>query len=170
MKLFAVQGDLAQVVADAVVRPVVAGTHRSSTRDDLGLLRSAGPEAEAAFVELLSLQYPSGWEAGTAFSTTGGVLPARWLIHVAVPQFDAHRREHLLAAAYRSVLEVADGLSVTRLALTPLGMVTPYWPLEVATRVANSTLRNTITRVHEVRLVVRTPAALEVLTVAMARY
>ena len=48
-------------------------------------------------------------------------------------------------------------------------MTQPYWPLDVATRVALTTLPNTPTRVREATLVVRTPAALDVVAAALAR-
>jgi len=169
MRLRVVVGDLAREPADAVVRAVAAPHARLAGRDEHDLLRAAGPAAESAFAELISLTEPGGWTAGRAVSTTGGDLAARWLIHVSVPVFGIHRPEHLLAAAYRSVLEVADDLGVTTLAMAPLGLSHPYWPIDIATRVATATLTNTITRVREVRLVVRTPAALEVMAEAVAR-
>ena len=132
-------------------------------------MHAAGPAAAAAFAELTSLNEPGSWTAGRATSTTGGDLAARWLIHVVVPEFSMRRPEHLLAAAYRGVLEVADGLGVTTLAMSPLGMTHPYWPIDVATRVATGTLTNTISRVREVHLVVRTEAARDVVAEAVAR-
>ena len=46
----------------------------------------------------------------------------------------------LVPAAYRAVLAVADDLGAGRLALTPLGMTLPFWPLDVATRLLVGTL------------------------------
>ncbi|WP_158220998.1 macro domain-containing protein [Kineosporia sp. R_H_3] len=170
MKLRTVVGDLAGQPADAVVRVVPPPRRRRTPDDELGLLRAAGPQALAAFEELLALSHPAGLPAGQAVSTTAGTLPARWLVHVAAPQYDLRiDREHLLSAAYRSVLAVADALGARTLALTPIGMTQPYWPLDVATRVALTTLPNTPTRVREATLVVRTPAALDVVASALAR-
>ncbi len=169
MRLRVVVGDLAREPADAVVRPVVDRHSRLLGRADPDLLRAAGPAAEAAYAELMALSEPGSWTAGEAVSTTGGDLAARWLIHVVVPVFTVRRPEHLLAAGYRNVLAVADSLGVTTLAMAPLGMTHPYWPLDIATRVATGTLTNTITRVREVRLVVRTPAACDAVAEAVAR-
>jgi O-acetyl-ADP-ribose deacetylase len=169
MRVHAILGDLAAVTADAVVRPAPPGRLRRARVDDLGLLAAAGPRAQAAFAELFGLLYPAGWQPGQACSTTAGDLPARWLIHVAVPLCSQARPEYLLARAYRSVLEVADELGATSLAMPPLGMVSPYWPLSVATRILQSTLPHTVTAVRQATLVARTAAAHDVLTAALAR-
>jgi O-acetyl-ADP-ribose deacetylase len=169
VRLLVVVGDLAREPVDAVVRPVIDRHARLSGRPDPDLLHAAGPAAQAAFAELTSLNEPGSWTAGRATSTTGGDLAARWLIHVVVPEFSLRRPEHLLSAAYRGVLEVADGLGVRTLAMAPIGMTHPYWPLDVATRVATGTLTNTVTKVREVHLVVRTPAARDAIAEAVAR-
>jgi O-acetyl-ADP-ribose deacetylase (regulator of RNase III) len=168
VKLRIVLGALADQQADAVVRIVDPGRRR--TADDTGLLAAAGPAAAAAFEELLAIAHPAGLPAGQALSTTAGDLPARWLIHVAVPAYVVRRpAEHVLADAYRTMLGVADELGARSVALTPFGLTQPYWPLERATRVAISTLPHTLTVVREGLLVVRTPAASAVMTEALAR-
>lgn len=159
-------GDPADQAADALVR--VVGPRRQ-TVDEQGLLQAAGPQARADFVELVRLAHGGSLPPGSALSTTAGALPARHLVHVAVPLWSPRAEEHLLPAAYRSVLAVADDLGAGTLALTPLGMTLPYWPLDVATRLVTGTLLHTPTRVREATLVVRTPAALEVLATALAR-
>ncbi len=173
MKLRAVLGDLAAREADAIGR-VVLVRRRRVLADELGLLAAAGPAAADAFDELLALARAggagAGLAAGQAVSTTAGDLPARWLVHVAVPRYLPQRQDEFrLAAAYRAMLEVADGLGARTLALTPFGLTLPYWPLDTATRVALSTLRNTPCRVREATLVVRTTGALDVLAEALAR-
>ena len=159
-------GELTDQAADALVR--VVGPRRQTT-DELGLLAAAGPQARDAFTELVRLEHGGQLPPGSALSTTGGALLARHLVHVAVPPWSPRAEEHLLPAAYRAVLTVADDLGAGTLALTPLGMTLPYWPLDVATRLLVGTLLHTPTRVREAVLVVRTPAALEVLATALAR-
>jgi O-acetyl-ADP-ribose deacetylase (regulator of RNase III) len=170
VKLRVVLGTLAGQDVDAIVRVVTGSRRRQLGSDELGVLAAAGPAAAAALEELVALAHPRGLRPGEAVSTTAGDLTARWLIHVVGPQSTVRRREeHLLAAAYRDVLRVADELGARTLALPPLGMTAPYWPLDSTTRVAISTLPHTQSRVREVILVVRTPAALDVLAEALSR-
>ena len=162
-------GDLAAQPVDAVVR-VVPPSRRRVVDDELGVLRAAGPRARDALDELLRLELGSALPPGRALTTTAGDLPARWLVHLCAPAYRvAARGEHVVAAGYRAVLAAADGLGARTLALAPIGMTLPYWPLDVATRLVASTLGNSPTRVHETTLVVRTPAALDVLEAALAR-
>lgn len=168
VKVRVVLGELATWDADVVVR-VVGPRRRDQTDDDAGLLAAAGPPARAAFEELLQLEHPGGLPPGRAVSTTAGLLPARWLVHVAAPVWSPQAAEHLLAAGHRAVLDVAGRLGATTVAMTPPGMTRPYWPVEVAVRVATTTLPNTLTRVRETVLVVRTAAAVDVLAEALAR-
>ena len=169
MKLRAVVGDLAGQPADAVVR-VVAPSRRRVPDDELGLLRAAGPAARDALDELVRLEHGTALPAGRALSTTAGDLPARWLVHVCAPAYRVSGSgEHLVASAYRAVLAAADAVGARTLALAPIGMTQPYWPLDVSTRLVTATLGNSPTRVREAALVVRTPAALAVLETALAR-
>jgi O-acetyl-ADP-ribose deacetylase len=163
----AVLGEVTDQAADALVR--VVGPRRQSV-DELGVLAAAGPQAREDFVELVRLAHGGLLPPGSALSTTGGGLLARHLVHVAVPPWSPRAEEYLLPAAYRAVLAVADDLGAGTVALTPLGMTLPYWPLDVVTRLLTGTLLHTPTRVREATLVVRTPAALEVLAAALARH
>jgi len=170
MKLRVALGDLAASHVDAVVRVVGRGRRRQVAGDELALLAAAGPEAAAAFEELLGLDRPDGVPLGGALTTTAGDLPARTLIHVRPPSYAVARpAEHVLSATYRATLGAADAVGARSLALVPFGFVRPYWPLEVAVRVALSTVSNTPTGVRRVTFVVRTPAALDVIAEALAR-
>jgi len=158
-------GDLAQTPGDAMVR---ATPPRFDTPDPL--LGLAGPEVLSACTELRRLVYPQGLPVSEAVSTSAGALPARWLIHVAVPQFAVRSdHEYQFTAAYRSMLRVADELGAQTVALPPFGSTPPYWPLDQAIRCTFSTLLGTPTGVREVVLVLRSVAAYEGYAEALAR-
>jgi len=152
---------------DAVVRRTTSNiTHLSP--DDV--LLEAGPDAVAAVRHLRRASERSGLEPAAAITSTAGTLPARWLIHVHPPGYDLRTSsEHLLRLAYRNVLAAADAVGAETVAMRPLGTSAPYWPLETAIRVAIGVLPNTPTGVREVRLVLRTAAALEPFAEALAR-
>ena len=167
MRVRVLRGDLAQTTADVLVRSTVP---RFETPAADPLLQLAGPEVRAACSELRRLAFPRGLPVGEAVSTAAGGLPARWLIHVAVPVFTTHAdREYQLTAAYRSVLRVADELGARTVALQPFGSTYPYWPLDQAIRCAFGTLRGTPTAVRDLFLVLKTPAACEAYAEALAR-
>ncbi len=153
--------------ADVIVRPCGRSLEGPP---GLELLEAAGPTALAACRELRHLAFPRGLPAGEAVSTTAGDLNARWLVHVAVPEYPVSgQRDHLFTAAYRSVLAVADDLGARTLWVPAFGTVLPYWPLSDAARLAFSTLLNTITSVRELTLHVSSPAAVEIYLDALAR-
>jgi O-acetyl-ADP-ribose deacetylase (regulator of RNase III) len=160
-------GSLAQTPADAIVRSTVP---RFDTGVGDALLSAAGPAVASACDELRRLVYPHGLPVGEAVSTSAGDLPARWLIHVAVPLFTVRAdHEYQYTAAYRSALRVADELGVRTLALQPFGSTYPYWPLDQAIRCTFSTLSGTPTSVREVLLVLKTAASCEAYAEALAR-
>ena len=161
------QGDLATQPVDAVVR-LVPPSRRRLADDELGVLRAAGPAAREALDELLRLELGGALPPGRALTTTAGDLPARWIVHLGAPAYRVRERgEHVVATGYRAALAAAERVGARTVALTPIGMTLPYWPLDVATRLAASTLRNSSTRLAEATLVVRTPAALDVLVAAL---
>jgi O-acetyl-ADP-ribose deacetylase len=152
---------------DAVVRvcgPVVA----RQTEDDV--LRAAGPDVVEVVHTLRGPGRGGRFGAGTVTVTTAGDLPARFLLHVVVPPFDLRlTTDHALRQAYRAVLEAADTLGAGTLAMPPLGTTQTYWPLETAVRAAVGVLPNALTKVRDVRLVLRTPAGIEPFAEALAR-
>ncbi len=167
MRVRVTLGDLAQTPADAIVRATVP---RFEVATNEPLLSAAGPQVASACDELRRLVYPQGLPIGEAVSTSAGDLPARWLIHVAVPLFTVRAdHEYLYTAAYRSALRVADELGARTLAVQPFGSTHPYWPLDQAIRCTFSTLLGTPTVVREVLLVLKTAAACEAYAEALAR-
>ena len=166
MRVRLLLGDLREQPVDVVVRPTSAA--RLTRRDEL--LSAAGPDVLDACRELRRGVPRGGLAVGDALPTPAGQLPARWLVHVALPTYTVRSdHSHLLAAAYRAVLRAADDLDAQSVALTPFGTVAPYWPLAEAVRLCLGTLHASPTGVREVRLVLSSPGALEVFAEALAR-
>ena len=162
-----VLGSAASAEADALVRACVP---RFDTPANDPILIAGGKEAGAACRELRALAFPRGLPTSEAVSTTAGELPARWLIHVAIPVYALQSdRLYQLTASYRSVLRVADELGARALALQPLGSAAPYWPLDQAIHAAFSTLLNSLTQVRETVLYVPTDQALQAYSEALSR-
>lgn len=158
---------LQEADVDAVVRTCTPVMTRAGEDDPL---RAAGPDAVRACHALRRTLPGERLAVGHAVTTTAGDLPARWLVHVVPPAFDLRAaNEHVLRRAYRSVLAAADAVGARTLALRPLGTTFPYWPVDMAVAAAVGVLPNTMSDVREVRLVLRTAAALEPFAEALVR-
>ncbi|MCA1482007.1 macro domain-containing protein, partial [Bradyrhizobium sp. NBAIM08] len=83
-----------------------------------------------------------------------GRLPARWVIHVVGPNFNAGEQDRsLLTSCYANALSVADELGASSLAFPLVSAGIYGWPKEDAVAAAVETLRSTPTQVEEARLV-----------------
>ncbi|HEY0902289.1 MAG TPA: macro domain-containing protein, partial [Marmoricola sp.] len=91
---------------------------------------------------------------GHAGWTTGGDLPARWVIHVVGPNHSAGERDRsLLTSCYANALRVADELGARSVAFPLVSAGVYGWPREDAVAAAIDTLAATPTSVVEVRMV-----------------
>ncbi len=130
----AVVGDLTTVEVDAVVN--AANVHLSHGGGVAGALaRAAGPalqrESDAWVDEHGPLQ------VGQAAVTSGGDLPARWVVHVAGPvhgQGEPDDETHLRAAV-RGALLAADEAGATSIALPAISAGIYGYPVAEATAV-----------------------------------
>ena len=69
---------------------------------------------------------------GEAIETTGGDLPARWVIHAATMHPDGQTGAAVIAKATMSTLERAEALGVTSLGLVAFGTGVGGFPLDQA--------------------------------------
>jgi O-acetyl-ADP-ribose deacetylase len=85
-----------------------------------------------------------GCATGDAVITTGGRLPARFVIHTVGPVWSGGRRneEALLASAYRRSLEVAAGKGLRSIAFPSISTGAYRFPIELAARIALETVRD----------------------------
>ena len=148
-RVTAVQGDLTQQQVDAVVNAANRAM-RGGGGVDGALHRAGGP----AVLLDCRRRFPHGLATGDAGWTTAGDLPARWVIHVVGPNH--HRGETdrtLLTSCYARALAVADELGARTVAF-PLVSAGAYgWPKDDAVAAAVDTLRDTVSRVEEARIV-----------------
>ena len=122
------EGDIAAVEADAVANAAndrlwmgagVAGA----------LKRAGGDEIEREAMARGPI------ELGSAVATTGGRLPARWVIHGAVMGQDLRTSADLVRRTTRSCLALADDLGCRSLALPAFGTGVGGFPLAECARV-----------------------------------
>lgn len=107
-------GDITREAVDALVNAANSSLLGGGGVDG-AIHRAGGPEILAACRELRRTRYPEGLPTGEAVITTGGLLPARHVIHTVGPIWgrEGGREAELLAACYRNSLALAveHGLS-----------------------------------------------------------
>src|SRR5438874_9082580 len=146
-------GDITQEAVDAVVN-AANGTLMGGGGVDGAIHRTGGPAILAECKEVRAERYPGGLPTGQAVATTGGNLPARWVIHTVGPVYaKSEDRSHLLASCHTESLRVADELGARTVAFPAISTGVYGYPLEEAAPVAIEAVRNADTRVEEVRFV-----------------
>lgn len=149
MRLTVVQGDITTQEVDAVVN-AANRRMRGGGGVDGAIHAAGGPEVLDDCVR----RFPDGLATGGAGWTTGGRLPARWVIHVVGPNWNAGERDRsLLTSCYSGALGVADELGARSIAFPLVSAGIYGWPRDDAIRAAVDALRGTTTEVEEARLV-----------------
>jgi O-acetyl-ADP-ribose deacetylase (regulator of RNase III) len=149
MEITVVEGDITQQDVDAVVN--AANTRMRGGGGVDGAIHAAGGPA---VLEDCKQRFPDGLATGQAGWTTGGNLPAGWVIHVVGPNFNAGERDRsLLTSCYANALKVADELGARTVAFPLVSAGIYGWPREDAIAAAIETLRSTDTQVEEARIV-----------------
>lgn len=121
--------DIVEVPADVIV---------DETRPDLrcgpgpsgSVRRRGGPGLAAACRRLRETTLPHGLEVGCAVATTGGALPARWVVHAVGPRYSQREdRSETLRATYRRCLLIAESMGAKTVAFPLLSVGAGAWPL-----------------------------------------
>ena len=148
-----VLGDITEQDVDAIVNAANSSLLGGGGVDG-AIHRRGGPEILAACREIRATTHRDGLPTGEAVATTGGRLPARWVIHTVGPVYaKSQDRSHLLASAYRSSLRVADEVGAQTVAFPAVSAGICGWPLDSAADIAVSTVRDTPSQVSQARFV-----------------
>ena len=159
VRITCVQGDITAQTADAIVN---AANHTllGGGGVDGAIHRRGGPEILAECRRLRATSLVDGLPTGESVATTAGRLNVRWVIHTVGPTYAKTKdKSPLLAACYRTALEVADGLGARSVAFPAISTGVYRWPMEDAARIAVDTVRGTPTQVDEVRFVLFSESA-----------
>jgi O-acetyl-ADP-ribose deacetylase (regulator of RNase III) len=150
-RMVVVQGDITRQSVDAIVN---AANERllGGGGVDGAIHRAAGPEL------LEECRKIGGCPTGEARITSGYRLPARHVIHTVGPVWQGGGKGEpaLLAACYRNSLELALANGARTIAFPGISTGIYGYPLEAATRLAMTTVKDCLARMpalEEVRFV-----------------
>jgi O-acetyl-ADP-ribose deacetylase (regulator of RNase III) len=162
-RLVLLQGDITEQTTDAVVNAANSGLMGGGGVDG-AIHRRGGP---AIMEECRRIRAErGGCPTGEAVITTGGRLPARYVIHAVGPVWTGGRRgeDALLASAYRAGLRLAAAHGLRSVAFPSISTGAYRFPVERAAAIALRTVRDVLLsephRLEEVRFVLFTAADL----------
>jgi O-acetyl-ADP-ribose deacetylase len=162
-----VQGDITEQAIDAIVN-AANSTLMGGGGVDGAIHRRGGPELLEECKRIRAERYPDGLPAGHAVATTGGRLPATWVIHTVGPVYSKREdRSGLLASCHTETLKVADEVGAKTVAFPAISTGVYGYPLERAAPVAIDAIISADTEVEEVRVVLFDQEAYEVFARAL---
>ena len=121
---------------------------------DGAIHRAGGSAILEACKEIRKEQYPKGLPTGEAVATTGGNLPAKYVIHTVGPIYHqcAERCASLLASCYERSLEVAMGLGCKDIAFPAISTGIYGYPKEKAAQIAYDAVKRFLEKGNNLRI------------------
>lgn len=143
MKLTVVLGDITQLDVDAIVNAANEQLVRGGGVCG-AIFRAAGPELDRACAAIAPCS------TGSGRITPGFAAKAKWIIHAVGPVWrgGAHGEAELLAAAYRSSLELAAEKALGSIAFPAISTGIYGYPRDSAAGVAIATVSEWCERSH----------------------
>jgi O-acetyl-ADP-ribose deacetylase (regulator of RNase III) len=152
-RIVLLEGDITEQQVDAVVN-AANSTLLGGGGVDGAIHRAGGPMILEECKQVRATDWPDGLPTGRAVATTGGRLPARWVIHTVGPIYaEVDDAASLLASCHTESLRVADELGASTVAFPAISTGVYGYPLEEAAHVAIGSVRDAGTTVREVRFV-----------------
>jgi O-acetyl-ADP-ribose deacetylase (regulator of RNase III) len=160
-RLIVKHGDLTEEVVDAIVNAANWTLLGGGGVD--GAIHAAGGQAiYDACKEIRDTQFPGGLPTGQAVITTGGKLPANYVIHTVGPIYGRHNgnEPQLLADCYRNSVAVAVENNLSSIAFPSISTGAYGYPKHEAAKVVGAAISEIIGQNsgNEIRLVFFSPA------------
>ncbi|HVF87267.1 MAG TPA: O-acetyl-ADP-ribose deacetylase [Pyrinomonadaceae bacterium] len=157
--------DRVRVVVDDITRQQVDAVVNAANSTLLGgggvdgaIHRAGGATILEECQRLRRTRYPKGLPTGEAAVTTGGLLPARYVIHTVGPVWGRHegKEAELLAACYRNSLSLALEHGLNSVAFPSVSTGAYSYPRSEAAAVSSQAIKDFLAGdelLREVRLV-----------------
>ncbi|PWK78160.1 O-acetyl-ADP-ribose deacetylase (regulator of RNase III) [Mucilaginibacter oryzae] len=135
-----IQGDITQVEADAIVNAANTSLMGGGGVDG-AIHRAGGPAILDDCRKIVARQ--GGCKTGEAVITTGGKLPARYVIHTVGPVYNSGKPKELelLRSAYLNSLKLAAENGVRTIAFPNISTGIYRFPKDKAAEIAVSTVK-----------------------------
>src|SRR5213596_3384652 len=152
-----VVGDITKQDVEAIVNAANSSLLGGGGVDG-AIHRAGGPEILEECREIRRTRFPEGLPTGEAVITTGGKLPALYVIHTVGPVYGNHqgKEAELLANCYHNSLTLAVEKNVTSLAFPSIATGVYGYPRAEAAEISSRTIENFLStdrQLKEVRLV-----------------
>jgi O-acetyl-ADP-ribose deacetylase (regulator of RNase III) len=156
-RVHVVVGDITKQDVDAIVNAANSSLLGGGGVDG-AIHRAGGPEILEECREIRRTRFPEGLPTGEAVITTGGKLPALYVIHTVGPIYGEHngREAELLGNCYHNSLTLAVEKNLTSVAFPAISTGIYGYPLAEAAVVSSKTIENFLStdrQLKEVRLV-----------------
>jgi O-acetyl-ADP-ribose deacetylase (regulator of RNase III) len=156
-RVLVVVADITRQDADAIVNAANSSLLGGGGVDG-AIHRAGGPQILEACREIRKTVYPDGLPTGKAVITTGGNLPAKYVIHTVGPIYghDPERESDLLAACYQNSLLLAREHQISSIAFPSISTGAFGYPKSEAAKISSKTIQTFLSedeQIEQVRLV-----------------
>lgn len=156
-RVLVIVGDITRQDVDAIVN-AANSTLLGGGGVDGAIHRAGGPQILTECRKIRETDYPQGLPTGEAVITTGGNLPAKYVIHTVGPIYgrEPEHQAELLASCYQNSLLLARQHHLSSIAFPSISTGAFGYPKIEAAKVASTAIRNFLTtddQIREVRLV-----------------
>ena len=156
-RVLVLKGDITMQVVDVIVN-AANSTLLGGGGVDGAIHAKGGPEILEACREIRRTRFPRGLPTGEVVITTGGRLPARFVIHTVGPitRIGHEPDASMLASCYRNSLALAAENDLRSIAFPGISTGAFGYPRELAAPVVSETIESVLTagtQVEQVRLV-----------------